>query len=57
MHPEIAHNALNHCAKNNLCIISKNFKIRRIIEYPEREEEGGGRERVECKVGSLGISL
>jgi hypothetical protein len=35
----------------------KNFKIRRIIEYPEREEEGGGRERVEYKVGSLGIFL
>ena len=28
-------------------VLYKNFKIRRIIEYPEREEEGGGRERVE----------
>ncbi len=36
-------------------ILVTNFKIRRIIEYPEREEEGGGRERVEWKVGSLGI--
>jgi hypothetical protein len=28
----------------------QNFKIRRIIKYPEREEEGGGRERVQVKV-------
>ena len=40
-----------------VCVFRKKFKIRRIMEYPEREEEVGGRERVECKVGSLGISL
>ena len=35
----------------------KNFKIRRIIEYPDTQEEGGGRERIGCMTGSLGLSL
>jgi hypothetical protein len=38
-------------------VIEENFKIRSIIEYPDTQEEGGGRERIGCKAGGLGLSL
>jgi hypothetical protein len=35
----------------------KKIKIRRIIEYPDTEKEGGGREGIGCKAGSFGLSF
>jgi hypothetical protein len=44
-------------ARPRSLLSTKNFKIRRIIEYPDTEEEGGGRERIGYRTGSLGLSL
>jgi hypothetical protein len=37
-------------------IAIKKFKIRRIIEYPDTEKEGGGREGIGWKAGSFCLS-
>jgi hypothetical protein len=38
-------------------LLMTKFKIRRIIEYPDTEKEGGGREGIGCKAGSFGLSV
>jgi hypothetical protein len=45
--------------KQNKCFVQnlKYFKIRRIIEYPDTQEEGGWRARIGFKAGNLGLFL
>ena len=43
--------------KCDAALDAKNFKIRRIIEYPDTEKEGGGREGIGWKAGSFGLSV